>query len=136
MPRRLWFLCNLQSGEYVINASKPSDPRTFVDRHDRCAHVSFSRSTEDEIPAEPRSSDLNKGNVMRVSIVCSLVFAGLTLLPHDAAAQFTEKKVLTLEVARKIVAAAQAEATRMNLGGAIAVVDDGGWPILVERMDN
>ena len=43
---------------------------------------------------------------------------------------------MTLEAARKLVAAAEAEANRRNLRGVIAVVDDGGWPILVERMDN
>jgi len=53
-----------------------------------------------------------------------------------ATAQFAEKKVLTLEIARKIVAAAEAEAGRNHLAGAVAVVDDGGWPILIERMDH
>lgn len=73
---------------------------------------------------------------MRMAIVRGLVLAALALLPQHAAAQFTEKKVLTLEVARKIVAAAEAEAKRLNLAGAIAVVDDGGWPILIQRMDH
>jgi glc operon protein GlcG len=53
-----------------------------------------------------------------------------------ALAQFSEKKVLTLAAAQKMVAAAQAEAERNHLAGVIAVVDDGGWPILVLRMDN
>jgi glc operon protein GlcG len=44
--------------------------------------------------------------------------------------------VLTLEIARKVVAAAEAEAVRNNLAGVVAVVDDGGWPILIERMDH
>jgi glc operon protein GlcG len=35
-----------------------------------------------------------------------------------------------------MVAAAQAEAGHNHLAGVIAVVDDGGWPILVLRMDN
>jgi glc operon protein GlcG len=35
-----------------------------------------------------------------------------------------------------MVAAAQAEAERNHLAGVIAVVDDGGWPILLVRMDN
>jgi glc operon protein GlcG len=52
-----------------------------------------------------------------------------------AVAQLTEKKVLTLAAAEKMVAAAQMEAQRLNLAGVIAVVDDGGWPILVLRMD-
>jgi glc operon protein GlcG len=35
-----------------------------------------------------------------------------------------------------MVAAAQAEAERQHLAGVIAVADDGGWPILIVRMDN
>jgi glc operon protein GlcG len=52
------------------------------------------------------------------------------------AAQFLEKKVLTLAAAQRMVAAAQAEAERNHWAGVIAVVDDGGWPILIVRMDN
>jgi glc operon protein GlcG len=35
-----------------------------------------------------------------------------------------------------MVAAAEATAERHHLRGVVAVCDDGGWPILVERMDN
>jgi glc operon protein GlcG len=35
-----------------------------------------------------------------------------------------------------MVAAAEAEAERHHLAGVVAVVDDGGWPILIERMDH
>jgi glc operon protein GlcG len=51
-------------------------------------------------------------------------------------AQFLEKKVLTLAAAQTIVAGAKAEAERHQLAGVIAVVDDGGWLILLVRMDN
>jgi glc operon protein GlcG len=64
------------------------------------------------------------------------VFAAAVLSNSQALAQFTEKKVLTLAAAQKMVAAAQAEAERNHLAGVIAVVDDGGWPILLLRMDN
>jgi glc operon protein GlcG len=73
---------------------------------------------------------------MRVVLACSLVLGALALLPRDAAAQFAEKKVLTLDIARKMVEAAEAEAARLHLAGVVAVVDDGGWPILLERMDH
>lgn len=73
---------------------------------------------------------------MRIAIACSLVLGALTVLPRDAAAQFAEKKVMTLDIARKIVAAAETEAVRIHLAGVVAVVDDGGWPILIERMDH
>jgi glc operon protein GlcG len=51
-------------------------------------------------------------------------------------AQFLEKKALTLAAAEKIAVAAKAEAERVKLAGVIAVVDDGGWLILLLRMDN
>ncbi|MGY4310946.1 GlcG/HbpS family heme-binding protein [Bradyrhizobium sp. JR3.5] len=70
----------------------------------------------------------------RLMVLISLV--SLTLQPHAATAQFLDKKVLTLAAAEKIVAAAKAEAERNRLAGVIAVVDDGGWPILLLRMDN
>ena len=60
----------------------------------------------------------------------------LTLQTQGAGAQFLEKKVITLATAERIVAAAKAEAERNRLAGVIAVVDDGGWPILLVRMDN
>ena len=44
--------------------------------------------------------------------------------------------MLTLAAAQEMVAAAQAQAERNHFGRVIAVVDDGGWPILLLRMDN
>jgi glc operon protein GlcG len=73
---------------------------------------------------------------MRIAIARGLLFGAILLLPSAATAQFAEKKVLTLEIARKVVAAAEAEAARNHLAGVVAVVDDGGWPILIERMDH
>lgn len=52
-------------------------------------------------------------------------------------AQVLDKKGLTLEGARKVIAAAQAEAKSKNApGGVIAVVDDGGNLMALERLDN
>ena len=73
---------------------------------------------------------------MRMSMSCGLALGLLALVTQNAAAQFMEKKVLTLAAARKMVAAAEAEAARNHLAGVIAVVDDGGWPVLIERMDH
>ncbi len=51
-------------------------------------------------------------------------------------AQVTTKTTLTLEGAKQVIAAAVAEARRVNApGGAIAVVDDGGNLVAVERLD-
>ena len=49
----------------------------------------------------------------------------------------SERKTLTLEGAEKVMAAAIAEARRLNApGGAIAIVDDGGHAVLTARLDN
>ncbi|WP_349628020.1 GlcG/HbpS family heme-binding protein [Bradyrhizobium lablabi] len=53
-----------------------------------------------------------------------------------AMAQFMDKKVLTLATALNMAAAAKAEAERNHIAGVIAIVDDGGWPIVLVRMDN
>jgi glc operon protein GlcG len=45
-------------------------------------------------------------------------------------------KTLTLAGARAVVAAAEAEARRLNTTGAIAVVDDGGSLLYLLRLDN
>jgi len=45
------------------------------------------------------------------------------------------RKTLTLEAARVVMAACEAEAVRNNWRVVIAVVDDGGHPILLERLD-
>ncbi|MGH7232593.1 MAG: heme-binding protein [Nitrospiraceae bacterium] len=52
-------------------------------------------------------------------------------------AQVMDRKGLTLEGAKKVIAAAMAEARNKNApGGVIAVVDDGGNLMALERMDN
>src|ERR1700676_5708941 len=73
---------------------------------------------------------------MRKFLMFGLAFGLVSLAAGSASAQLGEKKVITLAAARKMVAAAEAEAARNHWAGVVAVVDDGGWPILVERMDN
>ena len=70
-----------------------------------------------------------RGTVLVLAILSSLTTAyaeqGLVL----------EKKVLTLAAARKIVAAAEAEANARGVGVVIAVVDSSGTIIELTRMD-
>jgi len=73
---------------------------------------------------------------MRTAVAGSLALAAIVLLGQSAQAQLLEKKALSLEAARKMVAAAEAEAERNHWRGVVAVVDDGGWIILLERMDH
>ena len=49
--------------------------------------------------------------------------------------QLPTRKVLTLEAARVAMAACEAEATRGGWKVVIAIVDEGGHPIMVHRID-
>ncbi len=70
---------------------------------------------------------------VKSSLFATALIVGLAL---NAAAQVTEKKSLTLDGARQVIAAAKAEAKRLNApGGVIAVVDDGGNLMALERLD-
>ena len=62
--------------------------------------------------------------------------AAALLLPIAARAELPSKHVLTLEAARAVVAAAGAEAQKRGATVVIAVVDDGGHVILLERLDD
>lgn len=67
-----------------------------------------------------------------------LIYVGLTLLSLAGftGAQTTEKKSMTLEGARTVIAAAKDYARKNNApGGVIAVVDDGGNLMALERLD-
>ena len=67
----------------------------------------------------------------------ALVVVMVLTLSSAGSAQTVEKKALTLEGAKKVIAAAVAEAKSKNaLGGAIAVVDEGGNLVALERLDN
>jgi len=73
---------------------------------------------------------------MRNAVGVILAIAAVALMGLSAQAQLLQKKALSLEGARKMVAAAEAEAERNHWRGVVAVVDDGGWVILLERMDH
>jgi glc operon protein GlcG len=66
------------------------------------------------------------------SIAGALAFL---LTAASASAQVVEQNALTLEAAKRVIAAAVAEARRNDVGGAIAVVDVGGHVIALERLD-
>jgi glc operon protein GlcG len=52
-----------------------------------------------------------------------------------AQAQVVEKKALTLDGAKRVIAAAEAEAAKNHVGCNVAVVDDGGNLIAFHRID-
>lgn len=58
-----------------------------------------------------------------------------TSLSGSGQTQLPTKRVLTLEAARRVAAAAEAEARKNNWPVAIAVVDDAGHLVLFHRLD-
>jgi glc operon protein GlcG len=68
-------------------------------------------------------------------LVTFAVVMATTAAAATADAQVVSKKALTLDGARRVIAAAEAEARRHNAGGVIAVVDDGGNLVALERLD-
>jgi uncharacterized protein GlcG (DUF336 family) len=67
------------------------------------------------------------------SLFVTLLLVGTSLICQ---AQVAEKKTLTLDGAKRVIATAVAEARRVKApGGVIAVVDDGGNLMALERLD-
>jgi len=73
-------------------------------------------------------------NITRISlpVVAALAF---TARAGDMNSEPSARKPLTLEGARTAIAAIEKEAARLEVGGAIAVVDVGGSPIALSRLD-
>ncbi len=65
--------------------------------------------------------------------LCVFAFFGLACM--HASAQTADKKVLTLDGAKKVAAAAEAEARKNNWNVVIAIVDDGGHLVYLQRID-
>ena len=66
-------------------------------------------------------------------IAVALLFG---LVSSVAWADLPDKKILTLDVAKKIAAVAEAEAMRRHATVVIVVVDDGGYPLVLHRLDD
>jgi uncharacterized protein GlcG (DUF336 family) len=66
----------------------------------------------------------------------SLIVCALLLLSLPAAAQTADRKVITLEGAKAILAAAEAEALKNKWTVAIAVVDESGNLIAFHKLDD
>ncbi|HJS84211.1 MAG TPA: heme-binding protein [Acetobacteraceae bacterium] len=64
-----------------------------------------------------------------------LVLAMAALAASAASAQTIEKKALSLAAAKKVAAAAEAEAMKNKFTMSIAVIDDGGFVVYQETMD-
>ncbi len=64
-----------------------------------------------------------------------LLLAALILSASPLQAELPTKPVLTLAAAKQIAAAAEAEAIKRGATVVIAVVDDGGYLLVLERLD-
>ena len=76
-----------------------------------------------------------KRDFCRSGFVLILAAALSAIFAIDAAAEWIEKKGMSLAEARKIAAAAETEASKNNWNVVIAVVDEGGNLVYLERMD-
>lgn len=71
---------------------------------------------------------------MRISFSCLVVLAATAVVGPAAAQTTATKLTLTLQGAKAVAAAASAEAGRGKEGASIAIVDDGGNLIYLERI--
>lgn len=72
---------------------------------------------------------------MRAFLRASLFISMTAFAAEDLHGQAVQKDVLTLDAARAVMAAAEAEARRNGWNVVIAIVDDGGHLVLLQRMD-
>jgi glc operon protein GlcG len=72
---------------------------------------------------------------MKTTTAAALLVATTLSAGIGRADQIAEKKALTLEGAKAVAAAAEADARRRNLPVVIVVVDDAGNLLLLERLD-
>lgn len=73
---------------------------------------------------------------MKRQILLLILATAAFLQPTITFAQLADKKILTLEAAEKVATAAQEEARKRNATVVIAVVDDGGYPLVVKRLND
>jgi glc operon protein GlcG len=89
---------------------------------------------------KPFRTSSGKAAVVRTNVMKSsrIIFAICTLaiVAVAAKAQLPTKQVLTLDAAKRIAAASEAEAKRRGATVVIAVVDDGGYLLVLERLDD
>ncbi len=74
---------------------------------------------------------------MRKCLKMFVVTSAILFLTSSAVhSQLLEKKTVSLELAKKIAAAAEAEATKNKWNVVISILDDGGNLVYLARMDN
>ena len=111
-------------------------PREGVHRHRRVAHP--GRREEVNPPGPERAGFASRAPVhtsrRHAAMNLRLLLTTALLVAGSARAQLATSKVLTLDAARRIAAAAAVEA-RTDRTSAIAIVDAGGALVYFERLD-
>jgi uncharacterized protein GlcG (DUF336 family) len=69
-------------------------------------------------------------------LVAACILLLLLLFPSSVPAQLATKKALTLEAAKRLASVAEAEALKNKWTMVVAIVDDGGNLVYLQRMDN
>lgn len=72
---------------------------------------------------------------MLKSLLKLMVAGSFAVLVAGAQAQMIEKKAISLEVAKKVAAAAESEAAKNKWNVVIVIVDEGGQILYLQRMD-
>jgi glc operon protein GlcG len=73
--------------------------------------------------------------IASLRLIVSTILMGFMLSAATASAQLVDKKGLTLEAAKKVAAAAEEEAIKNKWTVVIAIVDDGGNLVYLQRLD-
>jgi glc operon protein GlcG len=73
--------------------------------------------------------------IASLRLIVSTMLMGFMLSAATASAQLVDKKGLTLEAAKKVAAAAEEEAIKNKWTVVIAIVDDGGNLVYLQRLD-
>ena len=73
--------------------------------------------------------------MIRTIFAVTLAICSVSVAAGTASAQLIEKKTISLAAAKKMAAAAEAEAIKNNWTMVISVLDDGGNLVDLERMD-
>jgi uncharacterized protein GlcG (DUF336 family) len=71
-----------------------------------------------------------------IMVAVLMAFVCLSFFSVPASAQLTTKKVLTLDAAKKLASVAEAEVLKNKWTMVIAIVDDGGNLMYLEKIDN
>jgi hypothetical protein len=121
---------------FVLSLSSSSSPG-MLQRRETPRRWSLVSSSSSNVTRNPTSNwrRILMTSLSRILAATAMVAIGGQLFAQSDTGLTLDKKVLTLSAARKVVAAAEAEATKRGLGVVIVVVDDSGTVIELSRMD-